>query len=292
MQIVHHLADPSMPLRICASVSIPRIGFDILLARPDESVLFGTLAGCNASLDASSCCTFSIKTAEIGTRAVVRHGVSSDDHAQGSHLLRSPCLSFAQLQQKPRSHPLPGRVTPMPASMQVQMFVTGTFTPSGVGRHEIDDEPPCAPFDTVPAPFKGRLTLDGAAPLGSSFAAEIQPERDYVPSPSGSVLSQHEMPIMHEELQRSQRHRQARATELLAERIKKLRGDVLFGIVSATIAPLEVFIDSAALVRILELGTQLWSDVTQGDVFLQQCASTTTTNLAKPCCLIELCARS
>lgn len=272
MQIVPFLSDPSVPVRFCACMSIPRIGFNILLERPDKAVLFGALTGCSASLDVSSCCYFAIESSEVGIRAGHGTAPTTDGHVRGTHLLHSPCLSFAQLQHSYHPHQS-GAKTQIPSSMKSQTFLHGKLEPCGVVGPGADADAPCAPFDTVNLNMNLHTPSNsGNAFRGSSYAGEAHSDRDYFPSPSGSAAS-HEVPVIHEELRWSQRDRQIRATELLKQRIQQLRGDVLLGTVSATIAPLEAFIDSVALVRLLELGMQLCSEVRQGDVFFQQCVN-------------------
>lgn len=273
MQIVPFLSDPSVPVRFRACVSIPRIGFNILLERPDKAVLFGALTGCSASLGVSSCCYFAIESAEVGIRAGHETAPTTGGHVRGTHLLHSPCLSFAQLQHRYHPHQSGGKAK-APGCTKSQTFLHGKLEPCGVDCLGADAEAPCAPFDTVNLNFNMHAAPSCSNAFhGSSHAEEGHSDRDYVPSPSGSATS-HEVPVMHEELRWSQRDRQIRATELLKQRMQKLRGDVLIGTVSATIAPLEAFIDSAALVRLLELGMQLCSEVRQGDVFFQQCVNT------------------
>lgn len=268
------LCDPSFPVRICAALSIPRVGFSVLLERPDASVLFGALAGCSATLDVTSRCSFAIEAAEIGVRAGHGRTPATVSHTRGTHLLHSPCLSFAQLQHSYHPRSSQDGEADVHSSMQPQKFLHGTITPCGAGGGDTDPEPPHAPFDTAQPPFNVHAAPHGVhvsnvSVRSSSHAGE---DREYVPSPSGSAAS-HDVPAMHEEMRWSQRHRQVRATELLKERMQKLRGDILLGSVSVTIAPLEAFIDSAALVRVLELGMQLCSEVQQGDAFLQQYAA-------------------
>lgn len=274
LQIAPLLSNPSLPVRFCACVNIPRIGFNVLLERPAPSVLFGMLTGCSATLDFSSRCTFAVTTAEVGTRAGHATVPVTDSHARGTHLLHSPCFSFAQLHYSHRQQRTQAAQAQSPHSTRSETFLSGTFVPCGATDDDADSEPVFAPFDTVQQPFDVHAAPGGhsASGRGGSHAGDSHSERDYVPSPSGSVAS-HDIPVLHDDLRWSQRQRQVRATELLNERIQKLRGDVLYGTISATIAPVEAFVDSAALVCILELGVQLCGDLRQGDVFLQQCVA-------------------
>eukprot|EP00892_Ulva_mutabilis_P007162 jgi/Ulvmu1/4818/UM020_0103.1 len=274
------LSNPSLPIRFCACVHIPRIGFNILLERPAPSVLFGMLTGCSVTLDMSSRCAFILKTAEVGIRSGHSTVPATDAHARGTHLLHSPCFSFAQLHDSHHSQHARGTKARLPHSTGCQTFLSGTFVPCG-NHEDVDSELVSAPFDTIHQPFNAHTAAGGfgLSGRGGSHTGESYSDRDYVPSPSGSATS-HDVPVIHEELRSSQRQRQARATELLNQRIQKLRGDILFGTVSATVAPVEAFIDSAALVRILELGLQLCTDLRQGDIFMQQAAGCGNTTLA------------
>lgn len=263
-------------MRFSACVSIPRIGFNILLERPGTSVLFGMLTGCSATVDPALRCQFAVKTAEVGIRE--GHGTTPapDAHARRTHLLHSPCFAFAQLHHRNPPQHDQGAQAQRPSSTECETFFSATFIPSGASNDaQPSSESIYAPFSTAQSPLhvhtapgSSHFPVRGGSHVGESHSTS---DRDYAPSPSGSARS-HDVPALHEDMRWSQRQRQARATELLKERIERLRGDVLIGTVSATVAPVEAFIDSAALVRILELGMQLCHDLRQGDIFMQQCA--------------------
>lgn len=282
LQVLPPLASSSIPVKISASVTIPRVGFSIHVERPEPCILSGEISKCCATLHTTARFLFTVETAVLQTR-VQPAGMKSPESPWGTVLLQAPCASFALLHHSDPDGMLRGRRSAN--STAPQPFLLISFKPPGVAETQAEIQAHIRNTDTLPGAkrtalsksvtFNGLPEYGELTPVGSINEDQVHLQQDEKANGGFSTrasMNLSDMSNLRDSIKTFQQYDAAERTQALVDRIERLRGDVVFGSGLARMAPVEAFVDSSSLVCLLELGLQLRTLIHDGDCLMKQCA--------------------
>ena len=275
----------SFPIRLSASVSLPRVGFNIRLERPVSCFLSGEISKCCATLHTTSRLLFTAEAAVLRVQPASVLAAGEHSHANGTEqnplggtvLLQAPCASFVLLHHSDPDEPVDGDDTAGSGHSSSQPFILFSFRPPGVTETQAESHARSRQMElpqTVTRSLNGKAGIVGGRSEGDLTNTASQHDMQHE-GPHGGISSRPSLNLSDMSgLRDSQRSFQmldaAERVHALKERIADLRGHVVYGSAMARIAPVEAFVDSTSLGSALELALRLRTLINDGDKFMSE----------------------